>query len=497
MELLDFVIRQTDKYIDSIPRAERKKYGQFFTSIETAAFMASLFDIPKNKDTLRILDTGAGTGILSAALIQRLESVSSLKKIYLVCYENDCQVIEILRQNLDWIRTHSSIQVDYEIRDNNYILEQEKEYNSTCETDLNPKKYDMVIGNPPYMKIGKNAPEAKAMPDVCYGAPNLYFLFIAMGVFNLFQEGELVYIVPRSWTSGTYFKRFRKKILSMSALKHIHLFVSRNKVFDRDNVLQETIIIKLKKSYERPKYITVTTTQNNKDFSKRTIFKAPYNIVISGEEAYVYLVTNEDDVSILEKVDKLSNTLPSIGLKMRTGLTVDFRHKDELRDNEEKDAVPLFYPQHIQFGKILFPIGKAKEYIITDKTSLLQTNSNYLFVKRFTTKEERRRLQCGVYLSKNFPSYKEISTQNKINFISGLTELSEELVYGLYVIFNSTIYDRYYRILNGSTQVNSTEINSIPIPSRDVIEQLGVKIIKLQDMSERCCDNVLMEFFYE
>lgn len=39
-----------------------------------------------------------------------------------------------------------------------------------------PKKYDFVIGNPPYMKIPKDAPEATAMPEVCYGAPNLYFI---------------------------------------------------------------------------------------------------------------------------------------------------------------------------------------------------------------------------------------------------------------------------------------------------------------------------------
>ena len=85
MEILDFVVKQTDKYIDAMPREERKKYGQFFTSNETAVFMASLFDIPKNKSVLRILDTGAGTGVLSAALIERLQEVSDIKKIYLVC----------------------------------------------------------------------------------------------------------------------------------------------------------------------------------------------------------------------------------------------------------------------------------------------------------------------------------------------------------------------------------------------------------------------------
>lgn len=84
------------------------------------------------------------------------------------------------------------------------------EYNEMICADPNPLKYDMVIGNPPYMKIAKDAPEARAMPDVCYGAPNLYFLFAEMGMFNLIPNGELVYIIPRSWTSGAYFKNFVK-----------------------------------------------------------------------------------------------------------------------------------------------------------------------------------------------------------------------------------------------------------------------------------------------
>ena len=98
---------------------------------------------------------------------------------------------------------------------------------------MNPKKSDFVIGNPPYMKISKDAPEATAMPEVCYGAPNLYFLFASMGLFNLQDNGEMVYIIPRSWTSGAYFKRFREYFLTEGRLEHIHLFVSRNKVFDK------------------------------------------------------------------------------------------------------------------------------------------------------------------------------------------------------------------------------------------------------------------------
>lgn len=497
MNLLDFTIQTTNEYISKMPKSQRKKYGQFFTSKETAVFMADLFDVPVNKTQLHILDAGAGSGVLSIALIEKLQIMSHIQYVHLVCYENDPQIIELLRMNLQWVRQHSTLRFDYEIREDNYILSQMFEYNEMLGADENPLKYDMVIGNPPYMKISKDAPEAKAMPDVCYGAPNLYFLFAAMGMFNLIPNGELVYIIPRSWTSGAYFKRFRQKFLNDGVIEHIHLFVSRDKVFENESVLQETIIIKVRKSKTIPTNVTITTTQSNRDFSEKTIFEAPYTTVVSGEDTYVYLVTNEQEVKTLEQINKWTNTLPSIGLKMKTGLTVDFRNREALRDIAEEQAVPLFYSQHIKDGKVIFPIGKEHEYIVTNQSGLLQPNANYLFVKRFTAKEEQRRLQCGVYLARKYPDYSKISTQNKINFIGGLKELSECIVYGLYVLFNSTLYDSYYRILNGSTQVNSTEINSMPVPPLESIELLGKELIKLRDMTEVGCDKILRSFIYE
>lgn len=497
MKLLDFAIQATNKYIDEMPKSQRKKYGQFFTSKETAVFMAELFDVPANKTLLQILDAGAGSGVLSIALIERLQDRPHLQYVKLVCYENDPKIVELLRMNLQWVQQQTTLTFDYEIREDNYILSQMSEYNEMICEDPDSLKYDMVIGNPPYMKVAKDAPEAKAMPDVCYGAPNLYFLFAAMGMFNLTPNGELVYIIPRSWTSGAYFKKFRQKFLNDGVLEHIHLFVSRDKVFENESVLQETIIIKMRKSTVTPASVTITTTRSNRDFSNKTVFEAPYSTVVSGEDTYVYLVTNEQEAETLDQLNRWTNTLPSIGLKMKTGLTVDFRNREFLRDTAEEQAVPLFYSQHIQDGKVIFPIGKEHEYIVTSQAGLMQPNANYLFVKRFTAKEEHRRLQCGVYLARKYPEYAKISTQNKINFIGGLMDLSECIVYGLYVLFNSTLYDCYYRILNGSTQVNSTEINSMPVPSLESIERMGKELMKLRDMTEAGCDKILRSFIYE
>lgn len=490
--MLEKMIDLTNQYIDKMPKKERKKYGQFFTSVETARFMAGLYDISENMDRVRFLDAGAGSGILACAFLERLETLDFIKDVELTCYENDSNVLPLLQDNLTLCKELSSKNITVNILTDNYILSQYLDFNGMIGGNANPVKYDFVIGNPPYMKIPKDAPEATAMPEVCYGAPNLYFIFAAMGLFNLNDDGEMVYIIPRSWTSGAYFKRFREYFLTEGKIEHIHLFVSRNKVFDQEDVLQETMIIKVKKTCNAPKEVVVTSSKSNRDFDDVTSLTVPYSLVVSGKDHYVYLVTNEEEVTVLERLNRFNKTLPDIGLKMKTGLTVDFRNREILRDDDEEGAIPLFYAQHIKQGEIQFPIRKEHEYVVTEQRGLMQDNRNYLFVKRFTAKEEHRRLQCGVYLSKKFPQYKKISTQNKINFIDGLiTEMSECLVYGLYVIFNSTLYDEYYRILNGSTQVNSTEINAMPVPDLENIMEMGRKLMKSKDMSESNCNMIL------
>lgn len=490
--MLEKIIERTNLYIDTMPKKERKKYGQFFTGMETARFMAGMYEISTEKDCISVLDAGAGTGILSCAFIERLESVDTVKEIQLTCYETDENVLGLLKENLEYCKKHSTKEIRYHICTENYITSQSPDFNDMPGGHYNSVKYDFVTGNPPYMKISKNAPEATAMPKVCYGAPNLYFIFAAMGLFNLKDGGEMVYIIPRSWTSGAYFKRFRQYFLTEGKLEHIHLFVSRNKVFDKEDVLQETMIIKVRKTHRCPKMVRMTTSKSSKDFQELTSLNVPYGLVVSGENYYVYLVTDEKEAEVLKRLHKFSQTLPDIGVKMKTGLTVDFRNRDILRDEEEDGAIPLFYSQHIRHGQVEFPIEREHEYVVTKQKGLMQDNKNYLFVKRFTAKEESRRLQCGIYLAKNHPQYSRISTQNKINFIEGVSgELSECFVYGLYVLFNSTLYDEYYRILNGSTQVNSTEINTMPVPDVESIQEMGQTLMQTKDLSEENCDFIL------
>ena len=482
--MLNVVLDNTERFMGTVPKTKRKKYGQFFTNAATAQFMASLFCFDLSRPKIDLLDAGAGTGILAAAAIQRLKDEGYTGHVHVTCYETDPLVMPLLEENMglcaQW--PHMS----YTIRNENYITSQSFS-SHTLFAEESPL-YDYVIGNPPYQKIAKGAAEALAMPEVCYGAPNLYFLFWAMGIHNLRDGQELVYIIPRSWTSGAYFKKFREYLFAHCVITDLHLFDSRDKVFDGESVLQETIIVKVRKSQTPPPTISITTSSTS-SFEDIRRFHAPYSIVV-GKNHFVYLVTNEEEARTLRTVNHFQKTLPEINLKMQTGLIVDFRTRDVLRNHLEEGAYPLLYSQHIKEGKVVWPAGKEGEVIKTDKRAYLQENGDFLIVKRFTSKEEPRRLQCGIYLKKKYDQFKYISTQNKVNFIKCDSPC---VTYGLYVLLNSSLYDCYYRILNGSTQVNSTEINQMPIPERRVIEEMGRELMH-HELSVVNCNKILSKW---
>ena len=497
--MLDHVVNQTMNFLENMPKSKRKKKGQFFTSVETARFMADMFDLDNCKGRISVLDPGAGTGILSVAFLERLMSLSSDINVSLTCYETDPEVLPVLKSNLEYAKSEYPDQIEYRVLEEDYILSQSNDFDENLLANEDPLKYDYVIANPPYLRVMRDHPAAMSMPKVVHGAPNLYFLFAAMSLFNLKKEAEMVYIIPRSWTSGAYFKTFREYLLTEGKIEQIHLFVSRDKVFNAEEVLQETMIIKVRRSNRKPEDVLITSSNSCNDFADITRLMVPYNAVVSGEDLYVYLPTSDEEIEVIKKINTYHTTLPDEGLKMKTGIVVDFRQWDELRKEPGDHILPLFYSQHIRDGRVNHqPSGKEYDWIIDEKPGLIQKNKNYVFIKRFTAKEERRRLQCGVYSPADFKEYKFIGTQNKINFVDRVdgSEMDAQTTYGVYALLNSTLFDMYYRILNGSTQVNSTEINNIPVPPANMIKKIGERVLVTADLSTDNCDRIITEVAY-
>src|SRR5690606_10204301 len=89
-------------YASSVDQQHKKENGQFFTPVEIAALMASYSEF--DGDSIRILDPGCGSAVLSCNLIEHIVNTNQvLKTIELVAYETDSELIPFSQQALDYL----------------------------------------------------------------------------------------------------------------------------------------------------------------------------------------------------------------------------------------------------------------------------------------------------------------------------------------------------------------------------------------------------------
>jgi adenine-specific DNA-methyltransferase len=149
---------------------------------------------------------------------------------------------------------------------------------------------------------------------------------------------------------------------------------------------------------------------------------------------------------------------------------------------------------HVQAMQVSWPIGRRKpEYIkhVVASQPLLVPNRNYVLLRRFSAKEEERRLVAGPYLAR-MSDAPMIGLENHLNYIyrPGGT-LTEAETLGLAALFNSALLDTYFRTSNGNTQVSATELRAMPLPPHSVITAIGREACTLQS-SPAAIDQLVM-----
>ena len=255
--LVEYAERLSELYARTYNAKIRKLNGKFFTPKQVSTYMASLFEIPHN--TIRLLDPGAGTGVLTAAFCERLLDNDKIVNLTIDAFENDSDLLPLLKKVLDSCKLELEGRghgVEYNINEQDFILHNVEYFKKSDSRRGNKKHvlYDFVISNPPYYKLNKDSPQSVAMKELVSGQPNIYAFFMALSASMVKPKGEMVFITPRSFCSGLYYKKFREWFLSNVQISNIHIFESRKEIFDKDEVLQENIIIKAMRHKEISKH---------------------------------------------------------------------------------------------------------------------------------------------------------------------------------------------------------------------------------------------------
>jgi adenine-specific DNA-methyltransferase len=339
----------------------KKGKGQFFTPKKIARFMSGLFNI--RSGNIRLLDPGAGVGILIAAFCERLLEQQYPINLVVDAYENDTSLVSSLQKTLETCKVafdNRKWKLEYHIHEVDFVLANPEYLKPSLFSRSNLNYYDFVIANPPYYKLNKAVPQSKVMSDFIEGQPNIYALFIALATSMTATNGELVFITPRSFCSGLYFKKFREWFLNSVNLDAIHIFNSRREVFD--NILQESIIFKAKKTLdnsENPK-ILISTSQD-KNFTDMSTLNVSSKLILKNN--YIRIPTSLKSLNTLREIDRWTNTIYDFGLEISTGPVVAFRASQYFADDINDNAYPLIWMHNFEGINTVWPTnrkGKAK-----------------------------------------------------------------------------------------------------------------------------------------
>ncbi len=467
--------------------------------------------ITLNNSEVSLLDPGAGTGILTAAVCEQLLSEQTPFQIHAHLFENDSRILPLLKENLSYIQCvfhETPHSFTFEIFPDDFIEKNAcffDEQNLLCLSSPRPQ-YDVIISNPPYFKLPKMHHHSYLMRRIVHGQPNIYMFFMALSAALLKEQGQMVFITPRSYCSGSYFRLFRNWFLQRMKPVFFHLFESRKHTF-RQHVLQETVIIKAVKQTAPPSQITISTSE---DAELRHIHEIHpvYRTVIcpirSDNDVNIHLPSDDLALDIVDIIRSWNTTFFNLGFRISTGPVVSFRATQYLTENNTYDGihrVPLLWMNHLQDFSVQFPlvtVNKPQTMLMTEKSSkLLIKNQYYVFLKRFSSKEQKRRLYAAYYSPVILKHTDYLGLENHVNYIwKPDRELSQAESLGIMALLNSSLLDSYFRVINGHTQVNASEIHHLPFPSYETILQIGGALNTLKKFEPSQINTIVMSILH-
>ncbi len=442
--------------------------------------MAGLVEQPGN--TVALLDPGAGIGMLSAAAVACLcDSTNPPEHITITACEIDPQLISYLHTTMELCaRQCASADIAFkaEIIEGDF-LEFATSQLEPIFTQV-PTRYNLALLNPPYRKIQTASRERRILRRLGIEVTNLYAGFMALSLKLLQAGGQFIAITPRSFCNGPYFRLFREQLLAEASLRSFYLFDNREEAFRDDAVLQETIITSAIAGVPQLSSVQVITAHSPAD-EMPTVQEVAFEQVVypHDPERFIHLIPHQEGQIVATRMQALPATLATLGLSVSTGRVVDFRAAAHLRASPEAQTAALLYPIHCERGQVVWPKSGKKPNALAINVAtqdLLIPNEPYVLVKRFSAKEERRRIVATLFLPQAVPG-EVVAFENHLNYFHMQGRgLEPDLACGLSVFLNSTLVDIAFRQFNGHTQVNATDLRMLRYPTREQLITLGRSI---------------------
>ena len=341
-----------------------------------------------------------------------------------------------------------------------------------------PETFDIAILNPPYKKLSAGSDLRARLDALGISAPNLYAAFVGLALAAVKPGGMVVAILPRSFCNGVYFRRFRRYLLSSANVRRVHLFGRRDRAFGADAVLQENVVLALQRGGKPRQSVSLSFSDGSQDDPVWSWGASSSDIVRRDDsDLFVHLPESAWSVRLSRFMTSLPASLSDLGVDVSTGPVVGFRMKKWFAEpGSDLPTAPLLHPVNLRGLAVRWPVvgNKPQALALSDETEhVLIPSGWYVATRRFTAKEEARRIVASVIDPSRLPG-RFLALENHLNYFhkSG-RPIERELALGLASYLNSTFVDRYFRQFSGHTQVNATDLRRLKYPSLPSLLALG------------------------
>lgn len=327
------------------------------------------------------------------------------------------------------------------------------------------EELDVLIGNPPYGKVGAegNVRWREAFSDIAGGQLNLYSMFVRQGLDRLKPGGLMGFVIPMSFIGGPEFKGFRARITEMADVLVLDLIEKRTDVFF--DVIQDTAIIVLRKKT-----------------SAQTI-GAPMTAVVRSDGSIERL--GNPTITANGKPWRLPSTateeggfrLVDYGYRATVGHLVANRQPDRLRKGSGEGIWPLVWAKAVtpsgnfdhdrgieHVGKIWVGAPAEAPYIIRKACVVLQRTSN---------RKQKRRLNAAAVPQSFIDEHEGVVGENHVIFLvpEDQPRIDPER---LAILINSRPVNQRFESMCGTISVSVKLLAEVDLPDPTLLTNMPI-----------------------
>jgi len=478
LDIIGFIYENTKN------RDERKALGEFYTPNSVVIYILDAIGYKaefkiEGKD---IIDISCGSGSFISQIVKRLvlrflvsHNINSIADLSI---QDAKQVINNVMENVFGIDINPiacvlcQISMRFALFEIYKVINNEDEkyqfplFNIQCKNALDileDRKFDYIVGNPPYIFI-RDIPEEQKLIiengnfDTNTGQYDYYQIFIEIGIRLLKNNGLFGYIIPDSLLALSNRKILRKYIYHNTKIKEIYHIGPKF-----DDPIVSNIILILQKEEElqiREENLIDIKLATSKQSQPKKIRQ---KLIEKWNYAFLILLDNIDIfiIEALNKIPKIKDINQIEGFRISVSRGVELSKSGEIIYCERCE---LFYPipkKHLICPECRFPLNveDIETIITTDIPERDKDNfKSFLYsINRYMIKESKY-----IDISKNGINYKNLNIYEDRIIIRQLSQ--NNLICATYDDSISLTSQSFYNL----------KINQSPIPEFNHYYVLGL-----------------------